>query len=80
MSGEPKVPYSWKQTLSDVTILLDLPAEITKASQLNVSIQPKHLSVAFKSTCTPLISGDLHKACKVDDSTWTIGDQSLVSH
>ena len=75
-----EVPYSWRQTLSDVTVSVDLPPDISKASQISVSITPKHLLVSFKSSPIALIDGNLHRTCKVDDSTWTIGWYLLVSH
>ncbi|KZO98381.1 nuclear movement protein nudC [Calocera viscosa TUFC12733] len=70
------LPYRWKQELSDVSISLPLPKG-TRGKDLNVKIQKKFLSVALKGKA-PLMEGELCKEIKVEDSTWTIEDQSLL--
>ena len=66
------LPYKWKQQLSDVDIEVPVPKG-TRAKQLDVSIQKKRLSVGLKGQ-EPIMSGELCKDIKVEDSTWTLGN------
>lgn len=70
--------YDWKQTLSDVTITIDLPPGNIKASQLKVEIDQDKLFAGLKTSSIPFIEGKLHKNIKIDDSTWTIGKDNNV--
>lgn len=64
------LPYTWKQQLSDVDIEVPVPKG-TRGKQLDVLISKKKLSVGLKGQ-EPILSGELCKDIKVDDSTWTI--------
>lgn len=66
------LPYTWKQQLADVDIEVPVPKG-TRGKQLNVVIQKKKLSVGLKGE-EPIMSGELCKEIKVEDSTWTIGE------
>ena len=65
------MPYTWKQQLSDVDIEVPVPNG-TRAKQLDVVIKKKLLSVGLKGQ-EPIMSGELCKEIKVEDSTWTVG-------
>ena len=65
------LPYTWKQQLADVDIEVPIPKG-TRAKQLNVVLQKKKLSVGLKGE-EPIMSGELCKEIKVEDSTWTVG-------
>lgn len=65
------MPYSWTQQLVDVDITVPVPKG-TRARDLNVVIQKKKLSVGLKGK-EPILSGELCKEIKVDESTWTLG-------
>lgn len=66
------LPYFWKQQLADVDVEIPVPKG-TRGKQLNVVIQKKKLSVGLKGQ-DPIMSGELCKEIKVEDSTWTIGE------
>ncbi|KZT60213.1 nuclear movement protein nudC [Calocera cornea HHB12733] len=51
--------------------------EGTRGKHLRVKIQKKFLTVALKGT-PPVMEGDLCKEIKVEDSTWTVEDQSML--
>ena len=68
------LPYTWKQQLSDVDIEVPVPKG-TRAKQLDVVIKKKQLSVGLKGQ-EPIMSGELCKEIKVEDSTWTVGEHN----
>jgi hypothetical protein len=70
------LPYTWRQELGDVDLTIPIPKG-TRAKQLNVSIQKKKLTVGLKGQ-DPIMDGELCKAVKVDDSTWTVEDQEVL--
>jgi hypothetical protein len=70
--AEEVIPYTWEQTLSDVTVSLIVPAG-TPGKMVNVQIKNDHLIVGIKGE-TPIIDGTLSELCKPGDSSWTIVD------
>ncbi|KAI0304702.1 nuclear movement protein nudC [Russula brevipes] len=70
------LPYSWKQALPDVDIVVAVPKG-TRARDLVVVISKKKLSLGLKGK-DPIMSGDLCQDIKVEESTWTLEDQSSV--
>lgn len=67
----PALPYSWKQELGEVDIVVPVPKG-TRSRDLAVVIAKKKLSVGLKGK-DPIMSGELCKEIKMDDSTWTLG-------
>ncbi|PIL31882.1 hypothetical protein GSI_06586 [Ganoderma sinense ZZ0214-1] len=70
------LPYKWTQQLGDVDITVQVPRG-TRARDLSVMIQKKKLSVGLKGK-EPILSGELCKEIKLDDSTWTLEDQESI--
>jgi len=70
------LPYSWKQSLQDVDIVVPVPKG-TRARDLVVVIAKKKLSVSLKGK-DPIMAGELCQDVKVEESTWTLEDQSSV--
>ncbi|KAI5477578.1 hypothetical protein MNV49_006166 [Pseudohyphozyma bogoriensis] len=71
------LPYTWKQTLQDVSVTIPVPPG-SKGRDLVVDIKKTKLKVGVKGQ--PLIiDGDLPKEIKVDDSTWTLDDSKEIS-
>ncbi|KAG8919173.1 hypothetical protein FRC01_001440 [Tulasnella sp. 417] len=70
------LPYRWKQELGEVDVYVPVPKG-TRGRDLVVNIQRNKLSVGLKGK-EPILSGELCKEIKVDESTWTIEDQSTV--
>ncbi|KAI6007289.1 nuclear movement protein nudC [Pisolithus albus] len=70
------LPYRWTQELGEVDITVPVPKG-TRGRDLLVVIQKKKLSVGLKGK-EPILSGDLCKEIKVEDSTWTLEDQQSV--
>jgi hypothetical protein len=71
-----ELPYTWSQELGEVAVSVPIPKG-TRARDLDVSIQKKKLKVGLKGK-EPIMNGELCKEIKIDDSTWTVEDQSLV--
>ncbi|KAH0785169.1 protein BOBBER 1 [Histomonas meleagridis] len=70
MSNE--LPYTWEQTLEDVTVSVIVEAGIP-GKMVNCQIKKNHLIVGIKGK-TPIIDGDLSEEVKPGDSSWTIAD------
>lgn len=70
------LPYTWKQQLAEVDIEVPVPKG-TRGKDLNVIIQRKKLSVGLKGQ-EPIMSGELCKDIKIEESTWTIRAYSYI--
>ncbi|KAF8314272.1 nuclear movement protein nudC [Clavulina sp. PMI_390] len=70
------LPYRWTQVLGEVDLTVPVPKG-TRGRDLVVVIKKDKLSVALKGK-EPILAGDLSKLIKVEESTWTIEDQSTV--
>ncbi|KAH9044723.1 nuclear movement protein nudC [Lactarius pseudohatsudake] len=70
------LPYSWKQSLQDVDVVVPVPKGI-RARELVVVISKKKLHVGLKGK-DPIMAGDLCQDIKIEESTWTLEDQSSV--
>lgn len=71
MSTE-EIPYTWEQTLEDVTVTVPVKAGLT-AKMINCKIGKTHLLVGIKGE-PPIIDGDLSEPVKASDSMWVIED------
>jgi len=67
----PALPYTWAQKLMDVDVEVPVPKG-TRARDVVVVIGRKNLSVGLKNQ-EPIMSGELCREVKIEDSTWTIG-------
>ncbi|KAI0068255.1 nuclear movement protein nudC [Artomyces pyxidatus] len=76
IAEQAALPYSWKQELPEVDIVVPVPKG-TRARDLNVVIQKKKLSVGLKGQ-EPIMTGELCHEIKMEDSTWTLEDQQSV--
>ncbi|KAI0322663.1 nuclear movement protein nudC [Amylostereum chailletii] len=76
VAEQAALPYSWKQELTEVDLVVPIPKG-TRARDLNVVIQKQKLSVGLKGK-EPIMSGELCQEIKVEESTWTVEDQSSV--
>lgn len=70
------LPYTWKQQLGEVDIVVPVPKG-TRARDLVINILKKKLSVGLKGR-DPILDGDLCKDIKMEESTWTLEDQEFV--
>ena len=75
-NGASTEKYSWSQTVQDVQVQIPLP-EGTKANQLDIKIQTKKISCAFKGK-EPFLIGELCEKVKVEDSFWSIEDRKFL--
>lgn len=73
---QASLPYSWRQTLSDVDVTVPVP-EGSRSRDLTVELKRGSIKVGVKGK-EPILSGPLCKEIKVDDSTWTLGEYSFV--
>lgn len=64
--------YTWTQTLSEVNVSIPLPASITTAKQLSVTIEPNELRAATKDGSVVFVSGTPDEKIASDDATWTL--------
>jgi hypothetical protein len=65
------LPYR-RQTLQDVSVTVPVPPG-TRARDLTVEIRRNRLKIGLKGK-DPIISGELSKDIKEEDSTWTVGE------
>jgi len=65
------LPYIWTQKLMDVDVEVIVPKG-TRARDVAVDIGRKKLSIGLKNK-EPIMSGELCREIKIEDSTWTIG-------
>jgi hypothetical protein len=65
------LPYSWTQTLPEVSVSVPIPPNI-RSKDLNVVVKQLHLEVGIKGQ-KPIVSGNLHKPVKHGDAIWSIG-------
>jgi len=70
------LPYRWRQELNEVDVTIEVPKG-TRGKDLVVVIKKNYLSVGLKGK-EPIMAGDLPKEIKVEESTWTIEDQSII--
>ncbi|TGZ85338.1 CS-domain-containing protein [Ascodesmis nigricans] len=77
-AAQAELPYSWKQTLSDVDVSIPVPAG-TRGRDLSVSIERTTISVGLKGK-EPIISGSLPHPIVPDDSTWSLSDNVVELH
>lgn len=69
------LPYTWKQTLQDVTVTIPVPPN-TRSKLVSVTIGKKSISASLKtSPDEPYIKGELFNEIQIDESTWSIVDQ-----
>lgn len=64
--------YTWTQTLKEVNIVVPVEEGI-RGKHLTVNVTASKITVGKKGQ-TPIIKGDLWKACRPDDLVWTIDD------
>ncbi|KAF8577887.1 CS-domain-containing protein [Ramaria rubella] len=76
IAEQAALPYTWKQELGDVSMVVPVPKG-TRAKSLDIVVQKKKLRVGLKGQ-DPILEGDLCKDIKLDDSTWSLVDQEAV--
>jgi len=70
------LPYTWSQKLVDVDIEVSVPKG-TRARDVAVDIGRQKLSIGLKNQ-EPIMSGELCREIKIEDSTWTLEDQERI--
>ena len=60
--------------MDEVVVLVNLPSG-TRAKQLHVRITPRELRAGMRDEA-PMVQGELAAGVVVDDSSWTVVDQS----
>jgi hypothetical protein len=73
------LPYSWKQTLMEVDIVVHSLPKGIKSRQVDVEIKKNFIKVGLKGE-EPVMRGELSRAIKVEESTWLINDGQLSIH
>jgi len=68
--------YEWEQTLEDVSIYITPPPGV-KASMLNCTITPSHLTLGLKEAPHPFIDEATAGPVKAAESFWTLEDGEL---
>ncbi|THU51199.1 hypothetical protein C4D60_Mb06t28480 [Musa balbisiana] len=72
--GGQKV-FEWDQTLDEVNIYIDLPANVPK-KLFYCKIQSAHIELGIKGN-PPYLNHDLACPVKTDSSFWTLGNVSF---
>jgi len=70
------LPYTWTQELGEVDVTIPVP-QGTRGKDLHIVMDKKKLSVGLKGS-EPIMSGELCKEIKIEDSTWTVQDNKAV--
>jgi hypothetical protein len=70
------LPYQWRQELKEVEINVPIPPG-ARGKDLSVIIQKKKLTVGLKGQ-EPILSGELCKEVKVEESSWTVREWLLI--
>eukprot|EP01126_Amoeba_proteus_P060905 TRINITY_DN8116_c0_g1_i4.p1 TRINITY_DN8116_c0_g1~~TRINITY_DN8116_c0_g1_i4.p1 ORF type:complete len:193 (+),score=53.38 TRINITY_DN8116_c0_g1_i4:69-581(+) len=70
---DPSLPYTWKQTLSEVTVTITL-ARQARGRDLDVQVKSESILVKFKNSPTPIVKGQLHKPVNASETLWSIVD------
>jgi CS domain len=71
-------PYTFKQSLQDLTISIEVPEGI-RAKLLNVDLSKRNIHAAIRSTGQVLISGPLFNDINLDESSWSVIDGNELS-
>lgn len=71
------LPYTWTQELGEIDVTVPVP-QGTRGKDLHIVIDKKKLSVGLKGH-EPIMSGELCKEIKVEDSTWTVRKYFILS-
>ncbi|KCV72737.1 hypothetical protein H696_00316 [Fonticula alba] len=72
------LPYTWQQTLSEVTVSFPLPEGVTRAKQLSVVLANAPKPVKITTPEGVLFEGILCYRVSLDDTSWFIDDGRLV--
>ncbi|KAF2076637.1 hypothetical protein CYY_002066 [Polysphondylium violaceum] len=71
------IPYTWTQTLTEVTVTINSSTPI-KSRDLLITINTDSLFVKNKTTNETIIDGKLSKSIKKADSMWSIEDGKTI--
>lgn len=66
------IPYTWEQTLEDVTVIVKVPTGTT-SKMVSCKIEKEHLLIGLKGE-TPIVDGDLSEPVIPGESMWNIQD------
>lgn len=69
--SHPSLPYSWKQSLSEIEIFIKLPVGI-KGKDLLVEIKKDRIKVTITKDNNVLMEGQLEKEIDSSNSTWSL--------
>ena len=70
--------YVWEQTLSDVTVLLTLPAA-ARASDVTCDVRARWLRVALRGAPVPVVDAALYAPVRASDAEWSVEDAVVAS-
>ncbi|KAH7880807.1 nuclear movement protein nudC [Lentinula edodes] len=79
VAEQAALPYKWTQLLGEVDVHVPVPKG-TRGRDLAVVIQKKKLSLGLKGAKDKILEGELCKEIKVEDSTWTLEDDTVLVH
>jgi len=74
---QAQLPYQWRQQLGEVYVSVPVPKG-TRGRDMDLKIMKKKLVVGLKGK-EKIMEGELCKEVKIEESTWTIEDQSIVN-
>jgi len=75
--AEVEGKYLWSQTLSELTVEIELPDRKLRANQLNVELKSAKLHIRVKDG-DDILKGEFDERIKVEESMWTLSDGKLV--
>ncbi|EFA82684.1 nuclear distribution-like protein [Heterostelium album PN500] len=71
VNSDPSLPYTWTQTLSEVSVTIKTEKPV-RGKDLDIKITQTHLTVKNKTLNTVYIDGDLYKPVNKSDCIWQI--------
>lgn len=71
--SDPSLPYSWKQTLAEVSVTIKLDKKV-RGRDLLVEVKKNHLQVKYKNSDSFIVNGELSKPVK-GDILWSLGKE-----
>eukprot|EP01123_Difflugia_compressa_P002518 TRINITY_DN13246_c0_g1_i1.p1 TRINITY_DN13246_c0_g1~~TRINITY_DN13246_c0_g1_i1.p1 ORF type:complete len:170 (+),score=31.63 TRINITY_DN13246_c0_g1_i1:35-544(+) len=75
--SDNKLPYTWNQTLKEVTITIKLNKTV-RSRDLDIKFTKTHLDVKYKNSSESIVKGEFHKPIKPDASMWSLDNGTDV--
>eukprot|EP01121_Diplochlamys_sp_Union-15-3_P011798 TRINITY_DN3453_c0_g1_i1.p1 TRINITY_DN3453_c0_g1~~TRINITY_DN3453_c0_g1_i1.p1 ORF type:complete len:175 (-),score=37.90 TRINITY_DN3453_c0_g1_i1:24-548(-) len=76
-TGKKEPPYTWNQTLGEVSLSLPLGKEVN-SKDLDVKILKKKLIIKFKNSKEDIVNAELYKEVKPSECFWSLEQKKTL--